>query len=159
MNRHPTTGLPAGDGTRRCTDCAWAEPHPDGRRCVAAAPPDAPGPLLPADAQACAWWEPPVSCDPCGACCREAFDAVPVEPDDPTVDRHPDLILRAEDGWMHLRRVPSGARTRCACLRGDGERAPFRCTIYADRPTACRDLAPGTWNCRFARTRVGLSPR
>ena len=34
--------------------------------------------------KACAWFEAPFDCAPCGACCREAFDAVPVEPDDPT---------------------------------------------------------------------------
>ncbi len=157
MELHPT-GLPgAPDDGRRCAGCAWGLTG----RCLAAAPPedDAGVPLAP-DEVACALWEPPVSCETCGACCREAFDAVPVEEDDPTRARHPDVVLVAEDGWLHLRRVPSptGCGTRCINLGGDGGASPWRCAIYEDRPTACRDLERDSWNCRFARTRVGLSP-
>lgn len=63
------------------------------------------------------------------------------------------------DGFRSLKRVPGqGGGTRCVALRNDGRSAPFRCVIYADRPTACRDLMPGEPNCLFARRRVGLSP-
>lgn len=154
---HPVTGLPAGDGTRRCRDCAWAR-RTDALRCVAAAPPGEPGPELPEAVEACAWFEPVVHCDPCGACCREAFDSVPVGPDDAhTAERHPELI-RVEDGWRDLKRVPTACGTRCVALRGDGASAPYRCVIYADRPSACSELEPGSWNCWFARKRVGLWP-
>jgi hypothetical protein len=157
---HPS-GRPIGDGTRQCDTCAWAELAGGVRRCLAAAPPDGPGPVLPAGIAACVDWEAPVRCEDCGACCREAFDAVPIEDGDVTAEAHPELLRLSPDGWRHVARVPSptGCGTRCAALRGDGTSAPFRCFIYEDRPTACRDLEPGSWNCRFARTRVGLSPR
>src|SRR5690606_28028313 len=60
--------------------------------------------------------------------------------------------------WRDLRRVPTACGTRCVALRGDGGEEPFRCAIYADRPSACRDLERGSWNCWFARRRVGLWP-
>jgi uncharacterized protein len=105
---------------------------------------------------------PPVNpCDDCGACCREAFDSVPVGPQDERVaEMFPDLIRVHEDGWRDLRRVPGkGEGTRCICLRGDGASTrPYRCTIYADRPINCRDLEAGSENCALARRRVGLPP-
>lgn len=156
---HRATGHPAGDGSRRCRDCGWAERDGDTLRCVGAAPLDAPGPVLPEDAVACAWFEPPLSCDPCGACCREAFDAVPVGPDDEhTARAHPERVQTHADGWRDLVRVPTPTGTRCNALTGDGCSAPFRCVIYADRPTACRELEPGSANCLLARRRVGLWP-
>ncbi|MBA2322364.1 MAG: YkgJ family cysteine cluster protein [Deltaproteobacteria bacterium] len=159
MTTHPA-GLTAGDGSRACADCAWALAVPGGHRCVAAAAPDAAGPFLPPGTLACTGWEPPVRCEPCGACCREAFDAVPVEDDDPTARDFPELVLGDPGGWREIRRVPSpsGCGTRCAALRGDGsEPAPFRCAIYASRATACRDLEPGSPNCHLARVRANLS--
>lgn len=157
MQTHPT-GLPAGDGTRSCRDCAWARRTTDALRCVASASPDGAGPDLSEDSAACAYFEALVHCDPCGACCREAFDSVPVGPDDAhTASAHPELI-REQDGWRDLQRVPTACGTKCVALRGDGVNAPFRCAIYADRPSACSDLEPGSWNCWFARKRVGLWP-
>jgi hypothetical protein len=158
---HPS-GLPTGDGTHRCAGCAWGERDGDALRCAAAAPLDgSPGPVIPADALGCAVWEPPVSCETCGACCREAFDAVQVEDGDPTADHHPELVVGEPGGWREIRRVPSptGCGTRCVALRGDGSPVqPFRCAIYAHRATACRELAPGSANCRLARVRTNLSP-
>ena len=102
----------------------------------------------------------PDDCAACGACCREAFDTVPVGADDEhTARTRPDWVVVAADGWRELRRVPSptGCGTRCAALRGDGSAgAPFRCTIHPDRPEACSGLAEGSEACRFARRRVGL---
>jgi Fe-S-cluster containining protein len=99
-------------------------------------------------------------CATCGACCREAFDTVPVEADDDhTVATRPDWVHTAPDGWREIRRVPSptGCGTRCAALTGDGAAGtPFRCVIYADRPQACSGLEAGSEACRFARRRVGL---
>jgi len=116
-------------------------------------------------------------CDACGACCREAFDSVPVGPEDERVaERYPELIRVHDDGWRDLKRVPVGERfrseaegggrfvgrsngTKCICLRGNGaDDEPFRCTIYVDRPTNCRELEAGSDNCTLARERVGLPP-
>jgi Fe-S-cluster containining protein len=106
---------------------------------------------------------PPVpDCGTCGACCREAFDSVPVGPEDEATARaHPALVrVEADTGWRDLQRVPSptGCGTRCTALVGDGAVHPFRCRIYPHRPTACRELEPGSPNCHLARQRVGLEP-
>lgn len=102
----------------------------------------------------------PEDCASCGACCREAFDTVPVGPDDEaTASARPSWVVTGTDGWREIRRVPSptGCGTRCAALAGDGSgAAPFRCAIYADRPEACSGLEEGSEGCRFARRRVGL---
>jgi Fe-S-cluster containining protein len=99
-------------------------------------------------------------CASCGACCREAFDTVPVTSEDGrALALGPDWVATAADGWREVRRVPSptGCGTRCRALRGDGaESTPFRCAIYADRPEACSGLEEGSEACRFARRRVGL---
>jgi Fe-S-cluster containining protein len=99
-------------------------------------------------------------CSTCGACCREAFDAVPVPPEDEaTAVAQPHLVVD-DGGWRVLRRVPSDLlpeRTRCAALSGDGCAAPYRCTIYEDRPSACSGLDVGSEACDFARSRLGLT--
>lgn len=99
-------------------------------------------------------------CATCGACCREAFDSVPVyDTDTQTLARQGHRIRVAPDGWRDLLRVPSptGCGTRCGSLTGDGSAgAPFRCVMYEDRPSACSELEEGSENCRFARARVGL---
>lgn len=106
----------------------------------------------------------PFDCATCGACCREAFDAVPIEASDEAVLAHPELVVVASDGGRQIRRVPSplsppvASCTRCAALDGDGsDPAPFRCRIYAERPAACSGLDVGSEACTFARGRVGLS--
>ena len=97
-------------------------------------------------------------CAACGACCREAFDSSPVEDTDTrTLANVPHLRRVHPDGWRDLRRVPSptGCGTRCAALIGDAT-APYRCTVYPDRPAACSELEPGSEACHFARRRVGI---
>ena len=159
---HPS-GLPADPAPRgTCGSCAWSH-RSDVVVCLAAAPSATwDGPEVGAETPGCAYFEAPVHCDPCGACCREAFDSVPVaECDEATAKARPEFIQVAQDGWRDLKRVPSptGQGTRCAALRGTGAQdAPFRCVMYLDRPSPCRDLMPNTPNCLFARRRVGLSP-
>ncbi|MEQ1567020.1 MAG: YkgJ family cysteine cluster protein [Myxococcota bacterium] len=100
-------------------------------------------------------------CETCGACCREAFDAVPVEDSDPTAARRPGFVAVDAGGHRSVCRVPSPlaaypGRTRCAALTGDGSAAPYRCSIYDDRPAACSELDRGGEGCLFARGRLGL---
>lgn len=153
MSVHPT-GLPGGTGPHTCGECAWRDPAGPCRF-------DPSGHRVAADLPACAFFEPPPSCDPCGACCREAFDTVPVtEEDVARLGTHRDLVRVHEDGWRDLCRVPSplGRGTRCAALRGDGSpEGPFRCVVYAVRPGNCRDLEPGSEACLTARRRVGIT--
>lgn len=121
---------------------------------MAAVPYGEPRLPLPADTPACALFEPPPDCDDCGACCREAFDAVPADGGALPAD----LLWRLDAEFTSVRRVPQGRGTRCACLIGDGSTHPFRCVHYATRPDACRELDAGSENCLLARRRVGRSP-
>jgi len=80
---------------------------------------------------------------------------VAIEPDDP-MGPHPELTRTHLDGWRSMCRVPGDAgQTRCAALAGDGQ-DPWRCTIYADRPTPCRELEVGSPDCLLARKRLGF---
>jgi len=71
---------------------------------------------------------------------------------EPVVVRHPHLIEQ-KDRLFYIRRQLGGQR--CAALAGPAM-GPYGCTIYADRPTTCRDFAAGSANCVEARRRVGL---
>lgn len=150
------SGLPDGDGTHSCGDCAWHIDEELHLSCLFAAPPGE-QPKHICDGPACAHFEPPPSCLDCGACCREAFDSVPVD-----ADAHerlpPELVQVADDGWVDMVRVPSltGCGTRCTALRGDGV-VPYTCIVYAIRPDTCRDVKVGSEGCLMARRRTKLS--
>jgi Fe-S-cluster containining protein len=95
-------------------------------------------------------------CATCGACCRDAFDVVAVDPTDPMGD-HADLTRTHLDGWRSMARVPgSCGGTQCAALRGSAIDGPWRCTIYDDRPIPCRTLEVGSTDCLQARQALGL---
>lgn len=104
----------------------------------------------------CPYWEPPLDCQDCGACCREAYDTVPITEEE--AERLPDLAQLHGDGWRDLRRAPSprGEGTWCAALTAPGGR--YTCTHYAIRPATCREVETGSEGCLVARRRVGLSP-
>jgi hypothetical protein len=162
MTDHHPTGLQLATLDSRCGTCAWARPASRGWGCIAA---DRDGTLVPVNPgwPGCQLWEPTIpSCDPCGACCREAFDSVPVSEEDLSLIEDPATWVHAhDDGWRDVYRSPSpcGVGTHCKALSGDGSAtSPFRCQIYAQRPTNCRDLAIGSEGCLMARRRVRLSP-
>ncbi len=139
---HPAGGWrhPSAAGT--CAECAWRA----GSSCAATRA--AVEPRWPA----CESFEASLDCRACGACCREGFDVVELEPDDPFVRAHGALVERV-DGRLVLRRLDG----RCPPLSGDGRAAPYACAVYEDRPRTCRDLAPGSDGCVTARRRVGLT--
>ena len=93
-------------------------------------------------------------CEPCGACCREAFHVVELGARDPFRKHRPDLVT-LQDGRFTLPRAANG---RCPCLTPKGDPAGARCTEYEHRPRTCRDFTRGSANCIEARRRVGLSP-
>ncbi len=133
------------DDGRFCGTCAW--------RGAAGTCRQADGAAVAADWPGCSRWEDALDCQDCGACCRAAYHSVTVEPRDPVVRLHPQLI--ADRGsYLEIRRKGD----RCAALDG-GETAeqPFACAIYRDRPETCRDFELGGENCLIARRRVGLS--
>jgi len=160
---HPL-GMPLGPAGQTCGSCAWLYLGGRGKpvaRCRQAAAPNAEGPRTETGFQACARWEPPVDCATCGACCREAYHSVTVSVRDPVVWKQPDLVERTGPRF-EIRR--DGAR--CAALvdkRGATDEPAgarvFTCSIYEDRPQACRDFAAGGRHCLDARRRVGLSAR
>ena len=165
---HPL-GFGAGPASESCGSCAWQYLGGRGRpvlRCRQSADRDGVGRQIRVDLAACDRWEPPVDCHVCGACCREAYHSVTVSMRDPVVWRQPALVMR-QGPRFEIRRQDE----RCAALTvvpnrcssaADpvGRSIPARrcsCSIYADRPQACRDFQAGGRHCLDARRRVGLS--
>jgi hypothetical protein len=142
--------------TARCGTCAWATPEdgvaPHALRCLAEAAPAQPGPVVSADGVGCYRHEPRLTvsdCRACGACCRQGYHLVGVEPDEPaaqtglaTPDRWGGLSVPRPDGYC------AALAQRCA---------PWTCTIYDRRPSACAEFEVAGEACLTARRRVGLS--
>jgi Fe-S-cluster containining protein len=166
---HPA-GFAWGPAERTCAECAWLHHGGRGRpvhRCRQASRGEGDaGARVEPTTRACARFEPPVDCQTCGACCREAYHSVTVAVRDPVVWKHPELIVR-HGHRFEIRR--SG--DRCAALHAlDPVDAPghpgvvtsparpkFACAIYQDRPHPCREFEAGGRHCLVARRRVGLS--
>jgi len=152
---HPL-GFPLGPAAESCGTCAWA--YEGGRgpavtRCRQSAPANGDGARTARSHPACAYWEPVVDCQRCGACCREAYHSVTVSMRDPVVWQEPQLIVR-HGARFEIRR--EGAR--CAALSIAPE-SRYACTIYEHRPRPCREFAAGGRHCLDARRRVGLSAK
>ncbi len=179
---HPL-GFRLGPAHESCGTCAWKYLGGRGRpvlRCRQSADRDGVGRRIRVDGPACDRWEAPVDCHACGACCREAYHSVTVSVRDPVVWRQPALVER-HGHRFEIRRDGD----RCAALlveavadAAEGLAAPsatsrglvagrepaggeparrYLCSIYADRPQACRDFQAGGRHCLDARRRVGLS--
>jgi len=199
---HPV-GFPWGPPGETCGGCAWlyvGGRGPGVERCRQSGAESAPeGQRTSRHERACERWEPPVDCQTCGACCREAYHSVTVSVRDPVVWKQPALIVRHGHRFEILRngprcaalhdrreeRPPAGelsraaapasqpaasggdgagrvtaaraAATRAAIPPTQGGAPTFACTIYEDRPRACRDFEAGGRHCLVARRRVGLS--
>jgi len=173
---HHPTGFAWSPLAETCSSCAWF--YRGGRgpavdRCRQATETDGDGQRTLATHAACVRWEARLDCQECGACCREAYHSVTVSVRDPVVWKQPDLIVRHGHRFEILREGP-----RCAALHDgrEGEKEPagpaperargvdpgrarplFACTIYDDRPRACREFEAGGRHCLVARRRVGLS--
>lgn len=147
---NPLDARPAPEGVGTCGECAWRYLGGRGRavpRCRRHADQRVDDPW-----SGCASFESPHDCRACGACCREAFDAVEIAPKCRFTREHPDLVEITPMGRTGVRR----AGPRCAALDGDLG-AGFSCRVYADRPKPCRDVDAGGPACLFARMRVGLT--
>lgn len=133
-----------------CSDCAWCFVEGEQHYCQ-----HAPDIALPNLAPACRRWEAAaeLNCLTCGACCREAYDAVEVAEDEAVNHTQPDFII-TDGNRRKLRRTG----LRCAALTGGNTPyETYACSIYNDRPSTCRDFTLGSDNCLDARRRVGLS--
>jgi len=158
--RHPSAlpmhdGLHAAPSGATCATCVFATPPLRGKgpwRCQFTCTGDTPGRSITPTAAACALFRPGLDCQLCAACCRHAYDLVPVTRREPAVVRHPDLI-DAKGRLLYIRRDTK--QRRCAALDGPAV-GPYGCSIYSDRPATCRDFAAGSSSCVEARRRVGL---
>lgn len=150
--QHPSGVAPVANyhHSHGCADCAWSFRMRGGLRCRCACTV-----RLQDDAPACVQWEPAseLDCRNCGACCREAYDAVEIGDREVVLKRHPELVITTD---THHKMKRNG--DRCAALLGGSEvDQTYTCSIYADRPRSCRDFTLGSANCLDARRRVGLS--
>src|SRR5690606_7991295 len=96
---------------------------------------------------------PPFECGECGACCRQAFDAVEVRPREPMVRARPELLCAVSGGY-ELRR--SGGF--CPAVVQEVATRRWRCAAYEVRPRSCAEFEHGSANCLLARKLVGASP-
>lgn len=147
-NLHPTGfgWLETEDSNKTCGACVWALLRGPGKkklRCVRAG-----YQRVEQSYGGCEFWEEELDCLKCGACCREAYDAVEVSQRDPVRRKQPDWIVRV-DGRYQVKRKTNNT---CAALQDD-----LKCTIYEDRPLCCRGFEQGSANCLFARRRLGIS--
>jgi hypothetical protein len=153
--RHASGFLAHASEQLRCGECAWARPRGGKLACRQCERVGRDALRVEPGTPACEHWEPRLdeaSCESCGACCREGFDRVELRPRDTLRKLHPELVR--EDHWGVFVPRPDG---RCLGLVGDGKGAPFRCTVYANRPRSCREFEIGGAACLIARRRVGLS--
>lgn len=98
---------------------------------------------------------PRYECDECGACCR-TFLICASQAD---ADREPRIVTEG-------RLLPASQQTPgykyklhpLPFLDGCNFLADNRCTIYATRPTVCRQFAAGDVQCQMARDRHALPP-
>jgi hypothetical protein len=157
------SGLPMSDGIftaergATCGGCGACTPPPGPRgsyRCERTATPDSPGRVVTPTAAACALYSPPLDCQACAACCRHAYELVPVGRNEPLFARFSHLCEK-KGKVLTVRRDP--VRKRCAALDGP-DQGPYACGIYSERPSTCRDFTAGSKNCIEARRRVGLEP-
>jgi hypothetical protein len=148
-DQHPL-GFSPGPANQNCGACAWRYQSGTGARCRQSIGGDGNGQRVDDSYPACAHFQAALDCRACGACCREGFDTVTVGMREAVVWRQPALVVRSGPRFQLLR-----ANQRCAALE---ETAPaaYRCTIYQDRPQACREVMPGDRRCLVARRRVGL---
>jgi Fe-S-cluster containining protein len=65
-------------------------------------------------------------------------------------------LIVVEDGFRGIARAKDQSDGRCIALAGPVG-GPYGCTLYDDRPRACRELLTGGRHCLTARRRVGLS--
>ena len=104
-------------------------------------------------------------CERCGACCcnpaenrAEGYREYVLVEAGSRLLRRRQLVGRYtvlnEAGERHLKLV--GREERCAALEGAlGRRV--HCAVYADRPTACRKVEPGSARCLQYRAERGIT--
>ncbi|MCZ8103641.1 MAG: YkgJ family cysteine cluster protein [Burkholderiales bacterium] len=94
-------------------------------------------------------------CRRCGACCaafRVSFHWLELE-----AAGLPDACVEPIGPHRVAMRGTHAKSPRCTALEGTVGEA-VRCTLYAHRPSPCREVEPGDERCATARVRHGLAP-
>lgn len=96
-------------------------------------------------------------CLSCGACCQYFRVEFKVYELDELGGRVPAGLTEPVNGNSCRMRGTGRVPIRCVALKGHvGQRVS--CSIYAQRPSPCVDLQPGSEGCERARARHGLPP-
>lgn len=93
-------------------------------------------------------------CTHCGACCatyRVSF----YWGEAPQLGL-PESMYEALTAWYACMRGTASAPTRCVALSGEIGQS-VACSVYAQRPSPCRELQAGDERCQRARARHGLA--
>lgn len=100
-------------------------------------------------------------CQQCGACCVDYFGTsghIPLDPGEPRRMRRLGLPVVVWQGQTLLGTRPHdgpGGTSCCIAFAGTVGSA-CACAIHPERPRACREFAPGSDGCRYAREAAGL---
>jgi uncharacterized protein len=95
------------------------------------------------------------TCQQCGACC--ACFRVSFYWSEAAERGLPDAAVEQVAPLMACMAGSNDADPRCRALEGRiGE--SVACSLYASRPSPCRELQPGEDKCNRARARHGLAP-
>lgn len=96
----------------------------------------------------------PHPCQQCGACCaafRVSFHWIEADP------ALPEAMVEPISRWHAAMRGTNQAAPHCIALQGEVG-TQVSCSVYAARPSACREVQPGDEQCGKARERYGLGP-
>ena len=94
-------------------------------------------------------------CQQCGACC--ASFRVSFYWTEALQSALADALIEQVNGHMACMAGTNDQPPRCRALQGEIG-AEVTCTVYAQRPSPCRELQPGDEKCTRARARYGLGP-
>lgn len=94
-------------------------------------------------------------CLNCGACCA-AF-RVSFYWGEAAACGLPEKLTEKLNPWMSCMVGTNQNSPHCRALQGTIGTA-VRCTVYAERPSPCREVHPGDEKCNRARARHGMGP-
>lgn len=152
---HPT-GVPylENSSSQTCGTCVWSYPFGKTLHCRREKKQKQPGVALAAQEPACVRYESHLHCQSCAACCKEAYDVVPIRRRDLVLQQAPEWVETTSSGWSMKRDL---ATSCCAALQHNPDASPsYACKVYDLRPQTCHDVVPGEDACLFARIRLGL---
>ena len=94
-------------------------------------------------------------CQQCGACC--AYFRVSFYWTEALESALADGLVEQVSGHMACMAGTNAQLPRCHALQGEIGKE-VTCTVYAQRPSPCRELQPGDEKCTRARAWYGLGP-